>query len=135
MTQHLRSVRRRRPVALLAVIAAVLVPLAGCADQGSAAQAADAPVLVEQHQTFITLQNRAGLPLVDVRLAVVPYSRTEFSKFLNRLESGERRDVMMSELSSRDGTTFSPRLVKAKTLRVTAGDIVGKKYEVEIPWE
>lgn len=134
MTQHLRSVRRR-PAASLALIAAVLLPLAGCAEQGSAAQAADAPVLVEQHQTFITLQNRAGLPLVDVRLAVVPYSRTEFSKILNRFESGERRDVMMSELSSRDGTTFSPRLVNPKSVKITAGDIVGKRYEVEVPWE
>ncbi|MGE3704097.1 MAG: hypothetical protein AB7I13_02415 [Vicinamibacterales bacterium] len=134
MTQHLRSVRRRL-AACLALIVAVILPLAGCAEQGSAAQAADAPVLVEQHQTFITLQNRAGLPLVDVRLAVVPYSRTEFSKILNRFESGERRDVMMSELSSRDGTTFSPRLVKAKSLKITASDIVGKRYEVEVPWE
>jgi len=134
MTQHLRSVRRR-PAASLALIAAVLLPLAGCAEQGSAAQAADAPVLVEQHQTFITLQNRAGLPLVDVRLAVVPYSRTEFSTILNRMESGERRDVMMSELSSRDGTTFSPRLVNPKSVKITAGDIVGKRYEVEVPWE
>lgn len=132
MTVYLRAVRRR-PLTLAALGAALSLTL-GCAEQGSA-QSADAPVWIEQHQTFITVENRAGLPLVDVKLAVMPYSRTEFTKFLNRLENGERRDVMMTELSSRDGTTFSPRLVKSKSVRVTAGDIVGKQYEVEVPWQ
>lgn len=132
----LRAFRRRlAAVVSIGALALASASLSGCAGEGSAQQASeDSPVLIEVNSTFITLQNRAGLPLTEVTVAVIPYSRTEFTRFLPRLESGEKRDVMMSELSSRDGTTFSPRVVKARSVRVTGVDVVGKQYEVEVPW-
>lgn len=130
-----RAFRRLAAVAFAGALAFTSTFVTGCAGQGSAQQANDeSPVLIEVHSTFITLQNRAGLPLTEITVAVVPYSRTEFTKFIARLESGEKKDVMMSELSSRDGTAFSPRVVKAKTVRVKGVDVVGKQYEVEVPW-
>ena len=130
-----RAFRRRRAATFVAALAVTAAFVSGCAGQGSAQQASeDSPVLIQLNSSFITVQNRAGLPLTEVKVAVVPYSRTEFTKFVARLESGEKRDIMMGELSSRDGTVFSPRIVKAKSIRVTAVDVVGKQYEVEVPW-
>jgi ABC-type glycerol-3-phosphate transport system substrate-binding protein len=131
-----RAFRRRlSTIALAGTLALTSVSVAGCAGEGSAQQSSeDSPLLIQINSTFLTIQNRAGLPLTELKVTVVPYSRTEFTKFLTRLESGEKRDVMMNELSSRDGTTFSPRQIKAKSVRVTAVDVVGKQYEVEVPW-
>jgi len=130
-----RAFRRRRAASLVVALALATAFVSGCAGQGSAQSSDDSPVLVQLNSSFITIQNRAGLPLTDVKVAVVPYSRTEFTKFVARLESGEKRDIMLGELSSRDGTVFSPRVVKAKTIRVTATDVVGKQYDVEVPWD
>lgn len=129
-----RAFRRRRAASFAVALVLATAALSGCAGQGSAQSSDDSPVLIQLNSSFITVQNRAGLPLTEVKVAVVPYSRTEFTKFVARLESGEKRDIMMGELSSRDGTVFSPRVVKAKAIRVTAVDVVGKQYDVEVPW-
>lgn len=129
-----RAFRRRRVSSFVVVLVLATAAVSGCAGQGSAQANDDSPVFIQLNSSFITVQNRAGLPLTEVKVAVVPYSRTEFTKFVPRLESGEKRDIMMGELSSRDGTVFSPRVVKAKAIRVTATDVVGKQYDVEVPW-
>jgi hypothetical protein len=123
-------------IVILCTLGAASLFAAACSEKGSAQQVdANAPVTIEVHQTLITLQNRAGLPLTDIKLAVIPYSRTEFTKSFARMENSERREIMMSELFSRDGTPFNPRMVKAKLVRLSAVDAVGKHYDLEVPWK
>jgi hypothetical protein len=132
------GLRQHRParhlVASALGVASLLVT--ACSTPGAAqATNADAPVTIEAHQTFISLQNRAGLPLTDIKLSVIPYSRTEFTKSFARMENGESREISLSDLSSRDGTPFNPRIVKAKSVRLSATDVVGKHYDLEVPWK
>jgi hypothetical protein len=137
VTTRFRS--RHDPLARLIIACALgAAPLlaAACSEQGSAQQIdADAPVTIEIHQTLISLKNKAGLPLMDVKLTVVPYSRTEFTRSFARMENSESREVMLSDLSSRDGTPFNPRVVKAKLVKLSATDAVGKHYDLEMPWK
>lgn len=131
-----RSLHRRArlvlPVAVLLTAAALA---AGCAEEGSAELvAADSPVLLEPSQSYVTLQNRAGLPLVDIRLAIVPYGSTEFTRVLTRIENTAKRQIPLNEFRSRDGTVFNLRVTRPKAVRVTAKDLNGKSYEAEVPW-
>ena len=47
--------------------------------------------------------------------------------------AGDTRDISLSEFSSRDGTAFNLRLVKRRTLKVSATDLTAKKHDVETP--
>ena len=137
-TEHGDIVSYRR--AVLAKTLA-LIPIAvlatGCSGSGSAAAQVDAnaPVLLQVTQPYITVQNHAGMALSDVTVAVVSYGGVEFIKSFPRMENAQRREISFGEFSSRDGTSFNPRFTKAKAVRLRASDVVGKKYEVEAPWQ
>ena len=108
---------------------------AGCSERGSAEKLAeDAPLLVSTTSTAVAVLNRAGLPLTDVKMVIVPYGPVVFEKSIARLEATERREVALGEFRSGDGAALNLRFVKPKSVRVSARDVVGKSYEVELPW-
>jgi hypothetical protein len=43
--------------------------------------------------------------------------------------------VPFADLRGNDGTPFSPRWQRATQINVTATDVVGKKYDVKVPWK
>jgi hypothetical protein len=116
-----------------ALIGGVLI--GGCSEQG-AAQDANAPVKVETSQMYVTVRNDSGMSLNEVSVAIVPAGRTTiYNKFLGRLENSESRNVMLGDFVGRDGTPFSLRVAKPRTVQVKAVDIKGNKYDVEVPWK
>jgi hypothetical protein len=119
---------------LAAALIAGSVASTACSQQGSAEQL-NAPVLITTRQTVIAFQNRAGVPLNDIKLTVVAYGNTEFTRMLGRMDTEESREVNLNQLSSRDGTSFNARLSKPKLVRFTATDVNGKPVEFEVPWK
>ena len=122
------------PAAALFVI---VVLTAACSDDGSPERAsADAAIQLElSPQGFVTFQNRSGLPLSDVSIALVPYGPGEFTRLIPRVENTGKRQVPLTEFRARDGTPFNPRVARGKVLRVRAQDSTGKAYETEIPFK
>jgi hypothetical protein len=115
--------------------AGIVAGLSACSS-APAPQAADAAIVVQTSQMFVTVENKAGLPLIDVDVAIVPVGNpTLYSKFVGRLENGQKRDLSLGDFAGRDGTTFSLRLVRPKTVRVKAKDMIGKEYDVAVPWQ
>ena len=111
------------------------VTLSGCS-QGSEPQTGPAFVDLKMGSLYITVENKAGRPLLDVRLAIKPVgAASEFTKSISRLEGSEKRDLSLGEFSERDGTTFSLRVVRPKEVEVTATDLVGMKYHMTTPWK
>ena len=51
------------------------------------------------------------------------------------MENGEKRVLAHNLFSDRDGVPFSARNVKAKGVIVTAKDMDGKAYRVEMAWK
>ena len=93
-----------------------------------------AAIAVETSSLFVTVENRAGLPLVDVKIALKPPSGVLFTTSIWRLEPGAKRDLSLADFRSNDGTGFSLRLQRPKQVLVNARDPFGKKYEVTVPW-
>jgi hypothetical protein len=107
----------------------------GCSDAGSAeAVSADAPLVVETSQAFVTFQNRTGLPLNEVEISILPYGPGEYRRRLTRIENTMKREVPLNQFQGRDGTPFNLRVTRPKAVRVKAQDAAGKSYEVEVPW-
>jgi hypothetical protein len=106
----------------------------GCSEQ-PAAQDGNAPVKIVTSQMYVTVRNDSGAPLSDVTVAIVPIGRqTVFNKFIGRLENSESRNVMLGDFLGRDGTPFSPRVVKARSVELKGKDVKGKDYSTEVPW-
>jgi hypothetical protein len=139
MRKLLVRVCRPRPMSLAALLPVVLAACAAaaCAGQPAATQmAADSPIRVTVSPPFLTVENQAGLALTEITIAIVPAGRqTVFTKFVPRLENGEKRDYTLADFRGRDGTPFNLRVVRPTAVRIQATDTTGRKYEVESPWQ
>jgi hypothetical protein len=108
-------IRRRRSARLVCVlvVAGMVTPAVGCS-KASEQAAVDSPLSINVKQQFMTIQNKAGLPLTDVTIAIVPVGRqTEYTKFYGRIESSQNLDLSLGDFHGRDGTPFSLRVVSA----------------------
>src|SRR5262245_55165661 len=64
---------------------------------GTSGQSNTAFVVVVADQLAVTVENRSGGPLLDVRIAIRPVGRqTEYTKFFTRMESSDKRAVSLS---------------------------------------
>jgi len=134
---------RRRPLLISSALAVGILSTACSSATSSqrepgAVGSSGAPpsaVAIVTTPSFIAIENRAGLPLVDVTLALQAATGMSFSTSIPRFEAGEKREIAVTNLRSRDGTSYSPVWQRPKTVVLTATDLVGKKYDVTVPWK
>jgi hypothetical protein len=129
---------RHRPGPIVSTLFAVVTALGlvSCSGSEPPAQAQDAPIGIQTSQLSIVIENRVGMPLTDVDVAIVPVGgATEFKKFVGRMENAEKRDLSLGGFYGRDGTTFNLRVVRPKAVRVTGKDLNAKPYNVETRWQ
>jgi hypothetical protein len=117
-------------------LAAATVSQAACASDKETlqAQAADASIGIETSQLFVTVENRSGGPLVDLTLTVLTPS-APYTYMISRIEAGQKRDVAVSSFSSRDGTGLNLRLIRPRSVKATAKDLINKPYEAQVAWK
>jgi hypothetical protein len=120
-------------VSALALIG-VTVSQTACASDKEIVQAADAPIGIETGQLFVTLENRAGGPLIDLSVTVQTPA-APYSYLVSRLEAGQKRDIAVSSFSSRDGTGLNLRMVRPRTVHAVAKDLTGKSYDATASWK
>ncbi len=123
------------PFGRAAFIGATALALMACTSTGIPVQGANDAIGVQTSQLSIVVENKVGMPLTDVDIAVVPVGgATEFKKFVGRLENAEKRDLSLGDFYGRDGTPLSLRVVRPKSVRVTAKDLTNNPYKIEVPW-
>src|SRR6266850_2129037 len=130
------AVSRRRHVLVrsLCSIAMAGLALVGCS--GSAATDEQSLIGVETSQFSVVIENKIGMPLTDVQVAILPVGGvTQFTKMAGRLDNGEKREIALGGFYGRDGTPFSLRVVRPKTVRVTGKDLNNKPHQVDVPWK
>ena len=116
----------------MAACSSTSTPEAGALGTGGGEPSA---IALETSNQSVTVTNNAGKPIEDVRIAIQPFGTAPpFTSTLRRMENAEKREISLAQFRSNDGTTFSPRLTKARQVTVTATDIVGKKHEVTRAW-
>jgi hypothetical protein len=132
---HLRFFRS------LCFVALTGLAVAACAIGESPAQnqtpsAQQAQIDVQTSQLSVLIENKVGMPLVDVEVAILPVGGImQFTKFAGRMENAEKRDIALSSFAGRDGTPFNLRMVRPKTVRVTGKDLNNKPVQVDVPWK
>jgi hypothetical protein len=129
------------PVAVALFVAAS--GLAACSSSGESAEAgavattaASSALSITFSQTYVTLENRTGVPIVDAEVVIVPRGvMPPFRTRLPRIEGSQKRDVVFNQFISRDGTPFRRGITRTRALRITATDVTGKKVVQEVPFE
>jgi len=131
---------RRRPL-IVAVALTTIWGAAACARTAGQSETVgttggdSAVIAIERTASYLTIENRAGLPLVELKVVLPAANGLSFSTLIPRLESGAKRDVAFAGLRSNDGTSFSPQWQRPMRIAVTATDLAGKKYDVTVPWK
>jgi hypothetical protein len=116
------------------LLAALALLTVGCSEQ-TAAQDENAPVKILTSQMYVTVRNDSGAPLNEITVSIVPVGRqTVYNKFIGRLENSESRNVMLGEFYGRDGTPFSLRVVKPRSVELKGKDVKGQAYATEAAW-
>ena len=93
-------------------------------------------IQIETSQVAVTVKNVSGGALVDLTIAIIPAGRTtSYTKRLERMESGETRDLFLAVFSDRDHVAFSLRVARPSSVSVDAKTVHGDTLRVEVPWK
>lgn len=107
----------------------------GCAGSTTGAVTQSSELEVQVSQLFVTVANRGGRALLDVRVDLHPVGgATVFTTTYPRMDPGQKSNFSLGSLRGRDGTPLNLRVVKPKMVVVTAKDSDGKTYETQVPW-
>ena len=124
----------RTRFAIVIAVAALAAVGAGCG--GGAATGDVDKITIVQSQFDIAITNTSGRALFDVKAEIEPAGpASHFSTIIARMENGERRVLAHNLFSDRDSVPFSARNVRASRVTVTAKDIDGKAFRIEVPWQ
>jgi hypothetical protein len=127
---------RRVAIALSSLVVGTMLWAPGCGGGGGLTGDTNALVEVETSPIYLTIENKAGKPLLDVHVAIVPVGGvTQFTTSVGRMETAEKRNLSIGDFRGRDGTPLDLRVSKPKTVRVTAKDLDGNVIESAKPWK
>jgi hypothetical protein len=125
-----------RSVVGLGIVVFASSAVVACGGSSGTSAASDGLIRITTSQLFITVENLAGQPVLDVRVEIVPVGRaTLFTAYESRLEHMQKKDLPVSGFRGRDGTPFNLRVARPTAVRVTAKTLSGDPVEVEVPWE
>jgi hypothetical protein len=106
------------------------------AEAGAVGTTATGPLGITYSSTYLTLENRAGVPFVEAKVEIIPRGmRPPFRTTVARIEGAAKHDVPFNVFRSADGTPFQRGNFRTRTIKVTATDVTGKVIEQEIPFE
>jgi hypothetical protein len=121
-------------VSISAIIFAMALTTTGCGGS-SENTSLGGPIEIEVSQLFITITNKSGMAITDIKLEVIPTGgQTSYGATHYRLENSEKKDFSLGDLRGSDGMNLNLRVHKPDRVRVTATDIDSTAYDIEIPW-
>jgi hypothetical protein len=120
------------------VLALALVGLTACTnaavDKAVGSTDGTAAVVVSRTDSGINLENRAGRPLLNIRVAIETPGGV-FLHTLPTLDAGLSKEVRFAEFRTEDGTLFEPGSATPTQVKTTARDTLANNYDVTTPWE
>lgn len=128
---------RRAHGLMIGILAIVPLTFGGvaCGKTTGGTNAADQLIGIATSQMFVTIENRAGLALMDIKVSIVPVGRaTIFAATWTRMEANEKHDFSLGAFRGQDGTPLNLRIHRPQSVVVTATDINQKPYKIESSW-
>lgn len=126
------AVRRALVPSIVVLVFGCIV--SGCSGSSSNDSGVAAEIGVQIGSGFITIENRAGQTLVDVKVALKA-GTLRYDAVVPQLAASDKRDLSLGDFRSSDGGRFNPNVVHPREVTVTASGVDGKKYDVTRPWK
>ena len=121
-------------VSISAIIFAMTLTTTGCGGS-SENTSLGGPIEIEVSQLFITVTNKSGMAITDIKLEVIPTGgQTSYGATHYRLENADKKDFSLGELRDTGGMNLNLRVHNPDRVRVTATDLDATEYDIEIPW-
>ncbi len=121
-------------VAFVAVL--VLTACAGPAvDKAVGSGAAETPVEVHTSESAVTVQNRTGRALLNVRVAIdATGAPAAFVRTIPSIEPGQTMTLVLTDFRTEEGVIFDPFATAPARVTVKARDTITNSYDVTAVW-
>jgi len=120
------------------VLSLAMLGLAACTnaavDKAVGSTDGASTLAVARTGTGINVENRAGRPLLNIRIAIETPGGV-FLHTLPTLDTGGAKEVRFAEFRTEDGTLFEPGSSAPTRIKTTARDTLANNYDVTTPWE
>ena len=125
----------RASLLLLALCAAACGGDPEAAGAAGTTGTADAPIAITISNTYLTVENRTGAPLLEGQMVIAQIGvRPPFRATLPRIENGLARDFTLNTFRAPDGTLFNRTIARPRSIKLTAKDVNGKSWELDVPF-
>jgi hypothetical protein len=121
------------------VSAALFLSLSACSGPGvreaigTGAEAA--PVVVRTSESAVTIENHAGRPLLNVRVAIdATGAPAPFVRVISSIDSGQTVTLPLTDFRTEEEVALDPVAAAPKQVTVKARDTLTKSYEVTAAW-
>jgi len=130
---------RSRVIGFRIVLATALLTCAACAGpavQQAVGTGSDAtPVVVRTSEAAVTVENHAGRPLLNVRLAVdAAGTAAPFVRVIPSIEAGQTMTLPLAEFRTEEDVALDPLTAAPRQVMMTARDTLTKSYELTVAW-
>ena len=96
----------------------------------------DTPLAVSFDTTYLTIANNTGSAIVNGKVELVMSGpRPPFVARIDRIENRSKQNLAFSSFRGIDGTDYNRRLGKVRRVKVSATDVAGKSYAMEVPFQ
>jgi hypothetical protein len=93
------------------------------------------PIVVTTSPSTVVIENHAGRPLLNVRVAVDATGSTlPFVKNVPTVDTAETMTLQLTDFRTDDAMTFDPGAATPKQVTVKARDTMSKTYEASASW-
>ena len=93
------------------------------------------PVVVHTSESAVSVENRAGRPLLNVRLAIdVTGAPAPFVRVVPTIDPGQTMTVPLTDFRSEEGVALDPAAAAPTQVTVRARDTLTNSYEVAATW-
>jgi hypothetical protein len=120
-----------------AVVGALL--LSACTGPGVreavGTDAAATPVEVQTSESAVTVENRAGRALLNVRVEVVATGTpAAFVRIIPSIDTGQTMSLLLTDFRTEEGVALDPFATAPARVTVKARDTLTNSYEVTAVW-
>ena len=94
------------------------------------------PIVIHIAQSTIGVENHAGRPILNVRVAIDALGMaTPFVRTIPSIDAGQTLTLPLTDFRTEEGVAFDPIAVAPTQVTVKARDTLTNTYDVTVPWE
>jgi hypothetical protein len=94
------------------------------------------PVVIHTSASAVTVENRAGRPLLNVRVAIdATGAPAPFVRTIASIDAGQAMIVPLSDFRTEEGVALDPVTAAPTQVNVRARDTLTNSYDVTSAWQ